>query len=173
MTDTRDPAEIERELDRTRERLHAHIEELQDKVSPAQLANDTLSFIGERTGVDLAGDMLGRARANPAAVALIAAGIGWLLTSRPIPAGAPVLAAPNPGTGSAGAAAQIPDSLRIGAGVAALGALAALVLPVHPRERTAFEGQAAGLRRRFDQTARSLMERASDVPDARATSQPA
>jgi len=73
--------QIERDLARTRERMDHRLDELQEKLAPAQLLNDAFATIGGGKGAEFTGDLIGRAKANPLPVALIGAGIAWLLLS--------------------------------------------------------------------------------------------
>ena len=86
------PEEIEREIEQTRNRMTRDIDELGDRLSPANLkqeaksaikhvAQDTVSNVGEqarRTGSRLVEAI----RENPLPVIAVGAGVTWLLTKR-------------------------------------------------------------------------------------------
>jgi ElaB/YqjD/DUF883 family membrane-anchored ribosome-binding protein len=88
----RSPEEIEREIERTRNRMSRNIDELGDRLSPQNLkeeaktaikeaAQGAVSNVGEqarRTGVRLV-DVI---RENPLPVIAVGAGVTWLLTQR-------------------------------------------------------------------------------------------
>lgn len=72
---------IERDLARTRARMDGRLDELQDKMSPAQLANDALAYFQGGDGADFTANLIGRAKANPLPVALVGIGLAWLMAS--------------------------------------------------------------------------------------------
>jgi ElaB/YqjD/DUF883 family membrane-anchored ribosome-binding protein len=88
----RSPEEIEREIERTRNRMSQNIDELGDRLSPDNLkqdakdairnvAHDAVSNVSEqarRTGSRLV-DVI---RENPLPVIAVGAGVTWLLTQR-------------------------------------------------------------------------------------------
>ncbi len=65
-----DPENIERNLAETRARMEQRLDELQDKLAPARLADD------------IARNVLSDAKANPIPLALIGIGLGWLALGR-------------------------------------------------------------------------------------------
>lgn len=65
-----DPENIERNLAETRARMEQRLDELQDKLAPARLADD------------IARNVLSDAKANPIPIALIGIGLGWLALGR-------------------------------------------------------------------------------------------
>lgn len=80
MTDElQDTDRIERDLARTRARMDGRLNELQDKMSPAQLANDALAYFQGGDGADFTANLIGRAKANPLPVALVGIGLVWLM----------------------------------------------------------------------------------------------
>src|SRR6476659_1052305 len=88
----RSPEEIEREIERTRDRMSRNIDELGDRLSPSNLkeeaksaikdaAQGAVSNVGEqarRTGFRLVEVI----RENPLPVIAVGAGVTWLLTQR-------------------------------------------------------------------------------------------
>ncbi|ONG46624.1 hypothetical protein BKE38_25065 [Pseudoroseomonas deserti] len=86
MSQTTDPAgrsaaEIESEVERSRERLGATIETLRSSLSPGQLVDQAMDYARGSGGADFARNLGGALRDNPLPVMLIGAGIGWLLLS--------------------------------------------------------------------------------------------
>ena len=78
---TSDMDHIERDLGRTRARLDANIDTLQQKFAPADLVDQAISYFKEGGGMEF-GRNLGRSvRENPVPIALIGVGLGWLMLS--------------------------------------------------------------------------------------------
>jgi hypothetical protein len=71
--------QIERDLARTRARMDRRLDELQEKMTPAQLVNEVFSHVRGGDGGEFAADLITRAKANPIAVALTGVGIAWLM----------------------------------------------------------------------------------------------
>jgi ElaB/YqjD/DUF883 family membrane-anchored ribosome-binding protein len=74
----RSAAEIEREVEMTRARLTGTVEELKDRVSPGQIAEQAMDWVRGSGGKEFLGNLGTSVRDNPVPVLLIAAGIGWL-----------------------------------------------------------------------------------------------
>ena len=80
-TDLNELDGIERDLARTRSRLDATLDELQQKLSPGELMSQAVTYIKEGGGMEF-GHNLGRSvRDNPIPVALIGIGLGWLVVA--------------------------------------------------------------------------------------------
>lgn len=77
-TDTRDPAEIEREIRRTQDDMSRTVDSIGDQMSPRSIVNALLDKADE-SGVD-ARWLLDGARRNPLALGLISAGAIWLVS---------------------------------------------------------------------------------------------
>lgn len=79
----RQPERIEAELARTRDRLDGTLSELQQRLSPGQLLEQTLGAMqnGRDGASDMAGNLAESVRNNPLPVALIGIGLGWLMMS--------------------------------------------------------------------------------------------
>jgi hypothetical protein len=83
MNESRNPEQIERELEETRTNVDKTISALQEKVSPGQMIDETLGYLSKGSEgpkeyfVNL-GETL---KENPVPTALIAMGIGWLMVS--------------------------------------------------------------------------------------------
>src|SRR5215213_6621279 len=73
--------QLERRAERARERLAGHLEDLQYHASPRLVAKGLLGTDVPRTAGDIASVLSDQVRRNPLAVALIAAGVGWLIYS--------------------------------------------------------------------------------------------
>jgi hypothetical protein len=73
--------QLERKANRARERLAGRFQDLQYHASPRLVARDLLGAEVPRTAGDIAAALSQQVRRNPLAVALIAAGLGWLIYS--------------------------------------------------------------------------------------------
>jgi hypothetical protein len=81
MEGSSDTNRIERDLEHTRSRLDATIDALQQKLSPGQMVDETLTWFKEGGGAEF-GRNLGRTlRDHPMPVALIGVGLAWLIAS--------------------------------------------------------------------------------------------
>lgn len=76
-----DEALIERDIDRTQDRMGDTVRKLEDKLNPRDMAE---SLMGE-DGMDTAREALDVARRNPLPVALIAIGAVWLFATSDAP----------------------------------------------------------------------------------------
>ncbi|WP_237217721.1 DUF3618 domain-containing protein, partial [Falsiroseomonas oryziterrae] len=74
----RSAAEIEREVERNRARLVNTAEELKERVSPSQLADQMVEWVRSSGGREFAGNLGASLRDNPLPVLMIGAGIAWL-----------------------------------------------------------------------------------------------
>jgi hypothetical protein len=76
----KDPETLEREIDQTRAAMNQTLDTLERKLTPGQLLDQCLSFLGQ-SGTDL-GKSLGNAvKENPMPVLLTATGIAWMMFS--------------------------------------------------------------------------------------------
>jgi hypothetical protein len=91
MSDTSNPAGIERDLDETRSRLGSHLNELQDRLSPGQVLDDLMGYFRGSEGAAFGRNLIDNVRANPMPAALTGIGLAWLMASNPRPdaAGSP------------------------------------------------------------------------------------
>src|SRR6476620_5205049 len=88
----RSPEEIEREIERTRDRMSRNIDELGDRLSPSNLKEEAKSAIKDAAqgAVSNVGEQARRTssrlveviRENPLPVIAVGAGVTWLLTQR-------------------------------------------------------------------------------------------
>ena len=76
-----DAARIERELDDTRSRLDATLSSLQDKLAPASLADQAVTYFKEVGEVELGRSISRSMRDNRSRLRLIGVGLGWLVFS--------------------------------------------------------------------------------------------
>jgi len=83
IDDSEDPQAIERDLAETRARMDQRLDELQEKLKPGQMVNETISYLGGGQNSSEAADkLISLAKANPMPAALIGAGLGWFLVER-------------------------------------------------------------------------------------------
>ncbi|HYF06213.1 MAG TPA: DUF3618 domain-containing protein [Acetobacteraceae bacterium] len=86
MSDTTDPgsrsaAEIEREVEHTRDKLRDTLEALRERASPGQLFEQVLDYAKESGGPEMMRNLGRTVRDNPMPLLLIGAGIGWMMMS--------------------------------------------------------------------------------------------
>ncbi|KQW67005.1 hypothetical protein ASE17_19705 [Phenylobacterium sp. Root77] len=79
---TRPSEDIEREVETARNDLDRTVEALKDKMTPGQLIDEiSRSFKGSGAG-DMMGTLGGQVRENPMAIAMIGAGMAWLMMGK-------------------------------------------------------------------------------------------
>lgn len=78
-TDHRDSRSIERELDATRHRLDSDLDLLLRRASPGDMAERAVSFMKQGDGAQFGRNLAGQVRDKPLAVALVGAGLAWLM----------------------------------------------------------------------------------------------
>lgn len=83
MSDTSNPAHIERDLDETRSRLGNHLNELQDRLSPGQVLDDLMGYFRGSEGAAFGQNLVANIRANPMPAAITGIGLAWLMASNP------------------------------------------------------------------------------------------
>ena len=79
--DTPETDQIEKDLARTRARMDHRLDELQEKLTPAQMLNDAFASFRGGDGADFTKELLTRAKANPLPLALTGIGLAWLMAS--------------------------------------------------------------------------------------------
>jgi hypothetical protein len=79
-TETRDPAELEREASEIRADMDRTLDALERKFSPGQMLDRSMSYLRDHGG-DLARNIGDTVKQNPIPVLLTAAGLAWLITS--------------------------------------------------------------------------------------------
>lgn len=77
----RSSAEIERDVERTRDELRDTLEALRDRASPSQLVEQVFSFAKESGGPDMMRTMGRAMREHPMPLLLIGVGVGWMMFS--------------------------------------------------------------------------------------------
>lgn len=80
--DHRDSRSIERELDATRHRLDQDLELLMRRMSPGDIAERAVGFLKEGDGAQMGRNLATQVRDKPLALALVGAGLAWLMTGR-------------------------------------------------------------------------------------------
>lgn len=112
-TDTRDPAEIEREIRATQAEMSRTADKIGDQLNPKNLLNSLLDKADEN-GVD-ARYLLDGARRNPIALAMIALGGIWLVSDSDAKASSlPKLKTPGFGKGKSGSSYDSSDDFHRG-----------------------------------------------------------
>jgi hypothetical protein len=81
ITETSDPATIERELEQTRARMGGHLDELQAKLSPGQLIDEGIGYLRRSQGADFFHNLGESAAEKPLPLALVGIGLAWLVAS--------------------------------------------------------------------------------------------
>lgn len=83
MNESRNPEQIERELEETRTSVDKTISALQDKVSPGQMIDETIGYLSKSSGgpKEYFANLGETLKENPVPTALIAMGLGWLMVS--------------------------------------------------------------------------------------------
>ncbi|MEX2496666.1 MAG: DUF3618 domain-containing protein [Woeseia sp.] len=76
----KDPAELERDIDRTRGRLGRTVDQLESRLSPGQLLDQALGVAREHGG-DFATNLSRSVRNNPMPVILTGVGLAWMMAS--------------------------------------------------------------------------------------------
>jgi hypothetical protein len=76
---TKSSAQLEREAEQTRAELTATLEELRSRITPGQLVDQTLAYARESNVGALVRNLGRDARDNPLPLALMGAGLAWLM----------------------------------------------------------------------------------------------
>jgi len=84
-----EPNHIERDLDQTRTRLHGHLGELQQRLTPGQVLDDLMRYFRGKEGADFGRSLIESVRGNPLPAAITGVGLTWLMASNPRPGSAP------------------------------------------------------------------------------------
>lgn len=79
--DNRQPEEIERDIERTREEVSSTIDAIQRKLTPGQMMDQALSYAKTSLPADFGSNLGNTVRDNPVPVTLIGVGIAWLMMS--------------------------------------------------------------------------------------------
>lgn len=76
---TKSAAEIERDVHASRARVEQTLDQIQDRLSPGQLIDQTVTYLRDGGGGEFARNLGESVKQNPLPVALIAAGVGWMM----------------------------------------------------------------------------------------------
>lgn len=71
--------QLEHEIDRTRGQIEDTLSDLRERLSPGLLIDDLLDFAKENGGADLVRNLGAQVTSNPLPVALMGAGLAWLM----------------------------------------------------------------------------------------------
>lgn len=77
--DTREPEEIERDLDRARAQVSATLDAIQQRITPGQLMDQAFDYLRHSAPADFGANLGHTVRHNPVPVTLIGVGIAWLM----------------------------------------------------------------------------------------------
>ncbi|MBX6425300.1 MAG: DUF3618 domain-containing protein [Variibacter sp.] len=102
---------LEHEAEETRARLAATLDEFRSSMSPGQILDQALRYAQASGGVDFMRNLGRQAQAHPLAVALVGAGIGWLMLSDTRPGQAMLRGAAAQPSGWSGAPGE-PEAVR-------------------------------------------------------------
>lgn len=80
---TKSAAEIEREVQESRADLEHTLDAIQERLSPGQLVDQALGYFRGGRGVDFARNLGDSITANPVPIALMGAGLAWMMMSGP------------------------------------------------------------------------------------------
>ncbi|WP_308918096.1 DUF3618 domain-containing protein [Jannaschia sp. LMIT008] len=81
MTDDRNPAEIEREIEAERHALADSLEQLQAQFSPERIVNQATGYFKDNGG-EIAENLLLQVKRNPVAAGLVGVGLAWLMMAK-------------------------------------------------------------------------------------------
>lgn len=173
-SDVNDLDGIERDLARTRSRLDATLDELQQKLSPGELMDQAVTYLKEGGGMEF-GHNLGRSvRDNPIPVALIGIGLGWLVVANSRKAEPPTAWRDEPRTFDNGRAAgrytgaRVQHSAYAGSNYGSVAAHQSMPYQAAAYDDLATKAMEAGSRveRRAGETENAFNERASEAKAA-------
>lgn len=75
----RSPEEIERDVEATRSELDRTVEALKEKITPGQIVDELMGSLRGGSGGEMLSNLQTQVRDNPLPVALIGAGVAWLM----------------------------------------------------------------------------------------------
>lgn len=79
---TRSSAEIEREVEQTRGEIDRTVEALKDKMTPGQLIDELTQSLKGTGAADMVGTLGAQVKENPLALAMVGAGMAWLMIGK-------------------------------------------------------------------------------------------
>jgi hypothetical protein len=74
--------QLEREAERSRERLSSTLEELRSRITPGQVMDQLIDYARESGGGEFVQNLGSQVRQNPLPLALVGAGMAWLMFGR-------------------------------------------------------------------------------------------
>ena len=72
---------LEREAEQNRARLAATLDELRERVTPGQVLDQLIEYAGDGAGGEIVRNLGQQVRRNPLSVAMVGAGLAWLMIS--------------------------------------------------------------------------------------------
>jgi ElaB/YqjD/DUF883 family membrane-anchored ribosome-binding protein len=102
---TRKPADIEQDIERTRSQMASTLANIQKRLSPGQMLDQTLGYFENKSG-NLAANMGRTVKENPVPATLIGLGLAWLFTSNRTSGAKPSQSAASTAGGSYGGPAR-------------------------------------------------------------------
>lgn len=85
LTD-RNPAEIEREIDKDRRRIEEKLDAIQERLSPGQMIDEVLGYVKTGGGADFVSNLGRSMKNNPMPVALMGVSLAWMMANQAMPA---------------------------------------------------------------------------------------
>jgi ElaB/YqjD/DUF883 family membrane-anchored ribosome-binding protein len=82
MSDNARPADIEREIEKDRQRIGAKLDEIQNRMSPGQLVDEALAYAKGSGGAEFLSNLGGSVKTNPMPVALLGVSLAWLMAGQ-------------------------------------------------------------------------------------------
>jgi hypothetical protein len=73
--------QLEREAEQNRARLAATLDELRERVTPGRVLDQLIEYAGDGTGGEMVRNLGQQVRRNPLSVAMVGAGLAWLMLS--------------------------------------------------------------------------------------------
>jgi hypothetical protein len=73
--------QLERQIEQNRARLAATLVELRERVTPGQVLDQLIEYAGDGTGGEIVRNLGQQVRRNPLSVAMVGAGLAWLMIS--------------------------------------------------------------------------------------------
>ena len=105
--ENRSASDIERDIEATRAELDRTISAIEEKLTPGQVVDEVVGYLGARPGTS--GDLIYWLRENPVPVVLIGIGLAWLLLGpRRVPEPVRYLPAPMPRRPATAASGSVP-----------------------------------------------------------------
>ena len=74
--------QLEKDVDKTRGRIEDTLSELRDRLSPPSLIDEALGYAKDNGGADFVRNLGRQVADNPLPVALMGAGLAWLMVSQ-------------------------------------------------------------------------------------------